>query len=130
MQQYDPTRKKKIFNGEPERFLKEQIIKGDPGDGIPNILSPDNSFVLNIRQKPITTKRLSTWLDENVPFEGDAERGYMRNKTLIDLNEVPEKIKESVLNKYNTEDQNNRGLLMDYFIKNRLKHLMENITEF
>ena len=27
-------------------------LKGDTSDGVPNVLSPDNSFVDGIRQKP------------------------------------------------------------------------------
>lgn len=128
--QYDPTRKRYIIHDDPDRFLKEQIIRGDAGDGVPNILSPDNAFVMNIRQKPITAKRLSTWLDDHIPFEGEAERGYIRNKTLIDLEEVPETIKKEILDKYNSDTANDRSQLMGYFMQNRLKNLMETITQF
>jgi len=38
-------------NGEnPGGFLKEHIFKGDTGDGVPNVLSPDNTFTDGLRQ--------------------------------------------------------------------------------
>ena len=39
-------------------FLREQIIKGDRSDGVPNILSDDDIFLRDERQRPINKKRL------------------------------------------------------------------------
>jgi hypothetical protein len=49
----------------PIRDLKEKIIRGDKGDGIPNILSPDDSVFAKIRQKNIQQKNLAIWLDSD-----------------------------------------------------------------
>lgn len=128
--QYDPTRKKWIKNSNPENYLFEHIIKGDSGDGIPNILSDDNSFVLNIRQKPITQKKLDNW---NFTVDNLTEtelRGFRRNEALIDLSKVPKDIKDQILAQYEAENTKNRSKLMNFFMEKRLKHLMECITEF
>ena len=42
--QYSPMQKK-FVNGRPLSYIKEHILKGDRGDGVPNFLSPDNTFV-------------------------------------------------------------------------------------
>jgi hypothetical protein len=81
--------------------LKQKIIKGDRGDGIPNILSPDDSFVSKIRQKTITSSKLNHLLS----VELDNEPYYERNKTLIDLNCIPEDLKENILNTYQTAQE-------------------------
>ena len=48
-------------------FLREQIIKGDRSDGVPNILSDDDIFLRDERQKPINKKRLEEWSNiENI----------------------------------------------------------------
>ena len=44
VKQYDPVRKKYIQHNNPSQYIKEHIIRGDTGDGIPNFLSPDNCF--------------------------------------------------------------------------------------
>ena len=36
-----------------EEILREHIIRGDKGDGVPNIHSEDDSFVEGKRQRPI-----------------------------------------------------------------------------
>jgi len=56
-------------------------------------------------------------------------RGIKRNEMLIDLTRIPNNIKDQVIDKYN-EAGNGRQHLFDYFIKNRLKNLLENINEF
>jgi 5'-3' exonuclease len=127
--QYDPTRKRFIKHSDPDRYLFEHIIKGDAGDGVPNVLSADNSFVVGERQKPVTKKRLEAFEDIN-NLDETLKRNWSRNQKLIDLTEVPESIKEQILEKYEEETANDRSHLFNYFIKNKLKYLMENISDF
>ena len=129
VKQYDPVRKRWISNANPEKYLAEHIIKGDAGDGIPNVLSVDNAFVMGIRQRPITQKRLADWADIN-NMDDEVKRNYMRNKALIDLSEVPNGMKEEILSIWSEENGKDRSQLLNYFIKNKLRNLMECITEF
>lgn len=129
VKQYDPTRKRWITHSSPEKYLFEHIIKGDSGDGVPNILSPDNCLVIGQRQRPITKKRLEEWQDIN-SMDNEVKRNYLRNKSLIDLSEIPENIKELVLDEWNAENTKDRSQLLNYFIKNKLRNLTESITEF
>lgn len=127
--QYDPTRKRWIRHENPDQFLYEHIIRGDAGDGVPNVLSPDNTFVTGSRQKPITKKRLVEW--KEVPTRPtEVERNFHRNKALIDLKDIPQDIKQQVVDKYEYDDGKDRSQLLNYFIKNKLRNLMENISEF
>jgi 5'-3' exonuclease len=54
IKQYNPSLKKFVKSENPLEELKEKIIRGDKGDGIPNIYSPSDCFVRDLRQKPIT----------------------------------------------------------------------------
>ncbi len=136
--QYSPFLKS--FIGEDldsEQFLREQIIRGDRSDGVPNILSDDDIFLRDERQKPINKKRLETWGDkdyfnsnENTSSESEIIEHYKRNKRLIDLSMIPETIKTSIINRYRDYKMNDRSQLLDYFIKNKLKSLIENINDF
>lgn len=128
--QYDPVRKKFIKHDNPKIFLKEHILKGDSGDGVPNVLSDDDVFISGGRQKPLTSKRLVVLLDtEEDKMEEKVLRNYQRNKVLIDLNNTPEEIQTKILEQFNNQKKD-RSQLMNFFIKKRLKHLMENIGEF
>lgn len=129
VKQYDPTRKRWITHSSPEKYLYEHIIKGDTGDGVPNILSPDNCLVVGERQRPITKKRLEEWQDINT-MQDEVKRNYLRNKALIDLEQIPDHIKDQVLDAWEEVNDRNRSQLLNYFIKNKLKNLMEAISEF
>jgi len=127
--QYSPAQKKWVKHSDPENYLAEHIIKGDAGDGIPNVLSGDNCFIMGIRQKPITEKRLKELSDIN-KLDTEVKRNYFRNKSLIDLSEVPEDIKSNILKQFETENENRRTKLFNYFVENRLSILMESINDF
>ena len=129
VKQYDPARKRWIKHADPVRYLYEHIAKGDTGDGIPNILSPDNAFVIGARQRPMTQKRLELFEDIN-NMSDEIKRNWKRNETLVDLKNVPDDLKEEIMKQYNKENDNDRSHLFDYFIKNKLKNLMESIGEF
>ena len=124
----------KSFIGEQEDahvFLREQIIKGDRSDGVPNILSDDDIFLRDDRQKPINKKRLEEWSNiDNIPLGSETRKYYDRNKKLIDLSMIPDNISESIINRYKNYKDNDRSLLLQYFIDNKLKALIENINDF
>ncbi len=132
VEQYSPTTKKFIRESDPEKFLREHIIRGDTGDGIPNILSQDDSFVSGTRQKPVTEKKLNTWLTQD--FESFCDetmlRNAKRNEMLIDLSKIPVEYQTKILETYETVPKNGRDKLMNYFIKNRMKQLMQHLQEF
>jgi 5'-3' exonuclease len=131
VKQYDPVRKRWINHNDPEQYLKEHVLKGDSSDGVPNILSEDNCFVVGSRQKPLTAKRIAKIINTDPEnLEANIARNYFRNAMLIDLSNVPEEIKEKVITSYNEQSGKDRSKLMNYFISNKLRNLMENIGEF
>jgi 5'-3' exonuclease len=131
VRQYDPTRKKWITHNDPERYLYEHILKGDAGDGVPNVLSDGDTFVTDKRQKPLTQKKIDIFYENrNANFEIDLYSNFQRNKTLVDLSMIPNNIKEQVMAKYEEESGKDRSKIFNYFIKYKLKHLMENVGEF
>lgn len=132
IKQYNPSQKKYVTSSDPHVDLKEKIIRGDKGDGIPNILSPADSFVNDIRQKPITEKVLSKYLHEdwNNWLDDYAKTGFNRNQMLIDLTFIPVEIKEKIINTYEECKPSPKNKLIDYFITNNLMNLMDVIEDF
>lgn len=132
VRQYDPVRKKFITNADPIRYLKEHILKGDSGDGIPNVLSSDNCFVIGERQKPLTQKKIDSFieLDISTDIEHSLARNYARNRQLIDLTSIPTDISEKIKESYIVQGSRDRSKLLNYFIVNKLKMLVEHIGEF
>jgi hypothetical protein len=132
VKQYDPVQKKWRTTNDPDRFMKEHIIRGDVGDGVPNFLSADNTFVVGARQKPISQKKLDEWLNQDPRDFCDENmlRGYLRNQQLVDLNFIPENLRDQVLVEYEAQAGKGRSKLFNYFIEKRLKNLLESINEF
>lgn len=131
IEQYDPVKKKAIKENDPERYLKEHIIRGDGGDGIPNALSSDDCLVVGTRQKSISQKKLDVWLNQDPStYDDTLLRGFRRNEQLIDLTFTPQAIQDEILKEFEAQAGKGRTHLMNYFITNRLKNLMGQITEF
>lgn len=129
VKQFDPVRKKWINHPDPEKYLYEHVLKGDAGDGVPNILSDDNCFVLGVRQRPLTQKKIDA-LSSPLFMDEAQLRNYKRNQQLIDLSFVPKELESKIIESYESQNDRNRSQLMNYFIVNKLKNLMENIGEF
>lgn len=131
--QYSPILKRFVKTDNPQEYIKEHIIRGDRGDGIPNFLSPDNTFVVGERQKVINKKKLAEWINDD-PSQfcttDNMLRGYKRNQMLVDLDFVPENIKEQIVEAFNNTKPANKQKMLNYFIENRLKNLIEVLDEF
>ena len=132
VEQYSPILKKYIKEPLPLAQLKQLIIRGDKGDGIPNILSADDCFVASVRQKPITEAKIINWMNQEAKDFCNDEmlRNYNRNEMLIDLTKIPEKLKQNIIDTYEVTSGHTRQEFMNYMITNRLKNLLEVIDEF
>ena len=131
IRQFSPMKQKMLNDIDPIMYLKEHIIRGDKGDGIPNILSDDDCIVSGVRQKSISKKKIVNWLDQDPhDFNDEMKRGWIRNKILIDFDLIPKNIATAILEQYNEEKKYQQGQLVNYFINNRLKYLMENMGDF
>jgi hypothetical protein len=132
VKQYNPSMKKYVKSENPAVELKEKIIRGDKGDGIPNIFSPSDCFVRDLRQKAITKGIIEKYLNEDVDkWESEEARvGFSRNATLIDLTNIPSELKDKIINTYDTVPVASRSGLLNYFIEKKLKNLMDVIEEF
>lgn len=128
IKQYDPIRSTFISSNDPENFLFEHILKGDSGDGVPNILSPGDVFVSGGRQKPLTQKKMDHFKNEGIPE--DLKRGFDRNKTLIDLDSIPVEISNNISEYYKNYPVKNKSNLFNFFVEKKLKNLLERIGDF
>lgn len=132
--QYSPILKKFLVENEPQKKLLEHILTGDSGDGVPNFLSNDAVFVTDgQRQKPIRKEKLAEWISAENPealFDEAMLRNFKRNQMLIDLSNVPPQIEQKIIESFEKGPSGEKRNLLNYFIENRLKYLMESISEF
>ena len=129
IEQYSPIKKEFIKCEDPEQFLLEHIIKGDYSDGVPNILSDDDCIIdPEKRQKPCGKKKIAEIISDIDEWRRSEK--WKRNQTIIDFNCLPEEYEYGIIENFNEEPTGKRSMLLNYFIKNKLKNLMENIGEF
>jgi len=140
--QYSPVSKKMIKGKDPVVYLREHIIRGDRSDGVPNVMSADDTFVSDKRQKPIrkdTVSNLMEAMDKSEPEQlfqlakcprDTWVRNWQRNERLIDLGKIPTDIMRDVNKEFNEVKIADRSKLFNYFLDNKLDKLMDIIGDF
>ena len=131
VRQFSPLLKKFVVEPNPRTYLAEHILKGDTGDGVPNVLSDDNVFVDGRRQGILSAKKKAALLDDPRALGDEIYRNYQRNQQLIDLTNCPEPVKESIINNFEQQDPwGNRPKVFPYLVQKRCKLLIECVGEF
>jgi 5'-3' exonuclease len=136
VRQYSPMLKKEIQVTNPRQQLLELILKGDQADGIPNVLSADDSFTQGIRQTPLRETKIQEIIkdldDGELLYAAAWYRNYLRNKKLIDLTETPAHLKQEIINKFEEQGDRsaNKKKVMNYLIANRCSNLLEALGDF
>jgi len=132
VKQYNPVLNKFVGKGEdPTIYIKEHILKGDRSDGIPNVLSDDNVFIEGRRQRPLSKKKIESWVNEVfMTFTEEEQKNYNRNRQLIDLSCIPPELEEKIINEFIDVKVASRDKILNYFITKKLKTLIEVIDEF
>ena len=142
VEQFSPVSKKMINGKDPVNYIREHILKGDRSDGVPNILSSDDTFITEKRQKPIRktmilelTEALDKWEPDKLFQLAKCPkdtwvRNWQRNETLIDLSKIPKDITNEINREFDDVEVGSRSNLFNYFIENKLTKLIDNLGDF
>ena len=142
VKQYSPVSKKLVNSTPPLEYLREHIIKGDRSDGVPNVLSPDDTFTESKRQKPIRKTMLMTLTEAMDRWEPKDlfqlakcnrdtwVRNWQRNETLINLDKIPSDIRDKILREFKNAPTGDRSRLFNYFVEKKLNNLIQSIGDF
>ncbi len=133
--QFSPMTKKYVEETHPRQNLKLKILQGDTGDGVPNVLSDDDTLVEGRRQTPLSKKKKEAILQDlsegELLYAASWYRNYCRNETLIDLTKTPQDLKNSIINNFEEQDPwHNKGKVFPYLVANRMNRLIESAQEF
>ena len=133
--QFSPMTKKYVEETHPRQNLKLKILQGDTGDGVPNVLSDDDTLVEGRRQTPLSKKKKESILQDlsegELLYAASWYRNYCRNETLIDLTKTPQDLKNSIINNFEEQDPwHNKGKVFPYLVANRMNRLIESAQEF
>ena len=142
VKQYSPVSKNFVNSTPPLEYLREHIIKGERSDGVPNVLSPDDTFTESKRQKPIRKTLLITLTEAMEKWEPKDlfqlakcnrdtwVRNWQRNETLINLDKIPSDIRDKILREFKNAQTGDRSKLFNYFVVRKLNNLIQSIGDF
>lgn len=133
--QFSPMTKKIVTDKNPRKYLIEHILRGDSGDGVPNVLSPDDVFVdASKRQTPLKAKLVDEWIANYSKLadvmDHDTYRNFIRNRRCIDLSYIPEDVATEILAEYNKQEETPNSKVFNYLIAKRCKMLVSCAGEF
>lgn len=157
--QYCPRSHKFIEESNPDFYRFHHVMKGDAGDGIPNVLSDRDTFITEKRQKPVAQKDINylfgslindgpegfvspveikvtpeirEWLNK----KGGSEERFYENLRLVDLTSLDKEVYVDCENgiRETLEEQERKykgsSQLMTYLSKNKMPSLLDNLNDF
>jgi hypothetical protein len=135
VRQWSHMQKKELKDSSPKVNLMDKILSGDAGDGIPNVLSHDDTFINGDRQTPLSKKKKQAMIEDlaegELLYAASWYRNYCRNETLIDLTKTPDDLKNQIIGEYNIAvPTENRSRVFPYLINKNMKMLIESAEEF
>jgi len=136
VKQFSPM-KRDFAKVDDAAFYKfDHVCRGDSSDGVPNVLSVDDTFTEGIRQRPMYAKKIQEWYtakDDSQLMDmmgQETYRNYCRNKSVIDLDCIPEDIVQDINDKYNSQTNKNKGKVLTYLIEKRCNMLIDSVADF
>ena len=131
VKQWSLFHKKFITPKNSEYDLFEHIVRGDSGDGVPNILSQEDVLmVAGLRQKPVSSKKMIEWsrhgIEEPEKFCDSQQMldNFIRNRDLVDLRKIPLDLQMKIVEAYDNSEIP-KGRMFNYLTANRLTRILK-----
>lgn len=112
------------------------ILKGDSSDGIPNVLSDDDTFIVDgKRQKACGDKKINKILDNGLDtflMDTEIKKNYDRNVLMIDLDMIPENIEKEInrvfIKEFKKEQSWTKAIA--WLKQNKFKNILNDLDKF
>jgi len=135
VKQFSPTTKKFVTNENPRLFQADHILRGCTGDGVPNVLSDDDTFIIEGKRQNVLSKKKKESLMADPHALGETVyRNFLRNKKMIVLteeSECPDVVKKDIINKFEEQETTSkRSKVLPYLISKQCRLLVEVVEEF
>ena len=84
--------------------MRNHILSGCKGDGVPNVLSDDKVLAEGRRQNTLSAKKRQALIEDPEALGQEVYRNYLRNKKMIDLTNCPKEIVDKIMTEYKSQD--------------------------
>lgn len=132
VKQYSHIKKQEMKESNPRALLLEHILRGDSGDGVPNVLSDSDTFIISgKRQNTLSKKKFDELASmDSKEYDSRIRDNYQRNKKCVDLSEIPQEYQDEVMALYNVDKPRDNSKIMKYFVSHKMKNLLTHRSEF
>lgn len=132
VKQYSNLKKKWVEpNVDPVTDLEIKVLKGDMGDGVPNVMSDDNVLAEEgLRQTPLRKSKMDMLMQDPESLGTTIARRIIRNRNMIDLSRTPADLKAKIMDQFALGANGSMMTLMTLFTKHKLSVLMGALQEF
>jgi len=132
VEQWSPKHKKYVTIRNPDEvafLLHSKIMSGESGDGVPGVLSDDDTLVTEgKRQVAVRQKLIDSVFRKEIPAE--IKTNYERNQRLIDFDYIPEHISSAILNELKKKPNGSKSKMFQFFVDNQLMSHLDAINDF
>lgn len=135
VKQWGPNKKGMVSHPDPVEYMMEHVLRGDTGDGVPNVLSSDDSLSNDDkRQSTLFKKKVEEWKKEWDNLENvmpaAVYRNFQRNLLVVNLEHIPKDITEAINLKIDNLPRRTNMKILNYLIKNRCAQLIDSVNDF
>lgn len=114
-------------------YLRHHIIKaGD--DGIPNILSDDDTFITEGKRQVVMSalklKNFKATFNTPEVWPEDIQKNFKRNRQMVDFDYIPDDVTEGIINIVSGYKPPHKTKVLNYLVKNRCRTLIPRLEEF
>ena len=132
VKQFSNTQKKYLV---PEvsalHDLEVKVLKGDTGDGVPNVLSDDDCLITEgARQGTLTKKKIEQLMKDPEALGTTVARRIIRNRNMIDLSRTPDSLKAIIMEEFNKPAKGSITKLMTVFTKHKMNVMLGSLQDF
>lgn len=106
--------------------LYMHVIEGDSGDGIPNIMSDDDTYMNSSKRSKALTEKRRAQFSLGIPDEYMAN--FKRNESLIDMSKIPDDLRSNIIEEYLKPHPERIDSIYKYCVKYKLSRLMKYIV--
>lgn len=132
--QFSTVTKKMVKEEDPHGYRKMHFLTGCSGDGVPNVLSDDKTFVEDRRQVVLSKKKKEALLEDPKALGEEVYRNYLRNVKMIDLTETtqcPQSVRDEIINSFvKQQPEANKKKVFPFLVDKNCRLLLEHIREF
>lgn len=132
VEQINPRNHAPVFSDNPEREIMEKILRGDRGDGVPNVLSDDLVFVEGRKSKALRQTQIDKLITEGYEKcdNETIKKNWKRNACLIDFRFIPKSVEKRILEIYHTPVRGNEVKTYNYLLRNNCNQLLGSLEFF